>query len=131
VRTTADEIEPRLRDALALGWDGFTFRLMSWEPIRDTNAHRGEIKLAYKGRPFSTVQFEAAPAEGQAGQALHFVDNAFVDPGDLGLTTVGEVPLVTLAYLIAQKLHRAPTTRTQHGPMTVCAISSTSCSCVG
>jgi hypothetical protein len=57
------------------------------------------------GRPFSTVQFEAAPAEGQAGQALHFVDNAFVDPGDLGLTAVGDVPLVTLAYLIAQKLH--------------------------
>jgi hypothetical protein len=105
VRTTADQIEPRLRDALALGWDGFTFRLMSWEPIRNTSAHRGDIKLAYKGRPFSTVQFEAAPAEGQVGQALHFVDNAFVDPGDLGLTAVGEVPLVTLAYLIAQKLH--------------------------
>ena len=104
-RTTADEIEPRLRDALALGWDGFTFRLMSWEPIRETNAHRGDIKLSYKGRPFSTVHFEAAPAEGQAGQALHFVDNAFVDPGDLGLTPVGEVPLVTLAYLVAQKLH--------------------------
>jgi Nucleotidyl transferase AbiEii toxin, Type IV TA system len=105
VRTTAEEIEPRLRDALAQGWDGFTFRLVSWEPVRDTAAHRGDIKLAYKGRPFSTVQFEAAAAEGKAGQALHFIDNTFVDPGDLGLMSVGEVPLVTLAYLMAQKLH--------------------------
>jgi hypothetical protein len=105
VRTTTDAIEPRLRDALAHGWDGFTFRLVSWKPIHNTNAFRGDIKLAYKGRPFSTVLFEAAPAEGQAGQALHFVDNTFVDPGALGLTSIGEVPLVTLAYLIAQKLH--------------------------
>jgi hypothetical protein len=105
VRTTAGEIEPLLRDARAQGWDGFTFRLVSWEPIQNTAAHRGDIKLAYKGRPFSTVLFEAAPAEGKAGQGLHFVDNTFVDPGDLGLTSIGEVPLVTLAYLIAQKLH--------------------------
>jgi hypothetical protein len=62
VRTTADAIEPRLRDALAHGWDGFTFRLASWEPIHNTTAFRGNIKLAYKGRPFSTVLFEAAPA---------------------------------------------------------------------
>lgn len=105
VRTAADEIEPRLRDALAQGWDGFSFRLTSWGEIRETRAHRGEIKLAFRGKPFSTVQFEAAPAEGEAGQAMRFIDNPFVDPGDLGLTTIGEVPLVTLAYLIAQKLH--------------------------
>lgn len=105
VRTTAEDIEPRLADALAEGWDGFSFRLVSWEPIRDTAAYRGDIKLAYKGRPFATVQFEAAPAEGKAGQELQFIDNTFVDPGDLGLTPVGDVPLVTVGYLIAQKLH--------------------------
>jgi Nucleotidyl transferase AbiEii toxin, Type IV TA system len=105
VRTVAEEIEPRLRDALAQGWDGFTFRLTSWEPIHNTGAHRGDIKLAYKGRAFLTVQFEAAPAEGTAGRALRFIDNPFVDPGDLGLTPVGQVPLVTLAYILAQKLH--------------------------
>jgi hypothetical protein len=83
VRTMAAEIEPRLRDALAQGWDGFTFRLTSWEPIHNTGAHRGDIKLAYKGRAFLTVQFEAAPAEGTAGRALRFIDNPLVDPGDL------------------------------------------------
>jgi hypothetical protein len=105
VRTTAGQIEPRLRDALAEGWDGFTFRLVSWEAIRESPGYRGDIKLDYKGRSFSTVQFEAAPAEGEAGQGLQFIDNTFVDPGDLGLKSVGEVPLVTLAYIIAQKLH--------------------------
>jgi Nucleotidyl transferase AbiEii toxin, Type IV TA system len=104
-RAAADEIEPRLRDALTAGWDGFTFRLASWDPIHQTGAHRGDIKLEYKGRPFATVKFEAAPAEGEAGRELRFIDNTFADLGDLGLTPVGEVPLVTLAYLIAQKLH--------------------------
>jgi hypothetical protein len=104
-RVAAEEIEPHLRDALAQGWDGFSFQLVAWEPIRDTAAHRGDVKLAYKGRSFSTVQLEVAPAEGEAGQKLRFVDNTFVDPVALGLSSVGEVPLVTLAYLIAQKLH--------------------------
>ena len=69
VRARAEEIEPLLRDALARGWDGFSFRLVSWEPIHDTTAWRGEIKL----------QFSLSP--------------------------VGELPLVTLAYMLAQKLH--------------------------
>lgn len=105
VRGPADEIEVRLRDALAEGWDGFTFRLVSWVPIGGTGAHRGDIKLSFRGQPFGTVLFEAAPAEGESGRELQLVDNAFVDPEDLGLARVGEVPLVTLAYLIAQKLH--------------------------
>lgn len=104
-RADAEQIEPLLRDALARGWDGFTFRLVSWEPIRETTARRGDIKVHFKGQPFSTVQFEAAPAEGDAGRATNMVDNTLVDPATLGLTPVGEIPLVTLAYLIAQKLH--------------------------
>lgn len=105
VRARAEEIEPLLRNALARGWDGFAFRLVSWEPIRDTAAWRGDIKVQFRGQPFSTVQFEAAPAEGEAGRATRMVDNTFVDPAALGLASVGEIPLVTLAYLIAQKLH--------------------------
>lgn len=61
--------------------------------------------MAYRGRSFSTVQFEAAPAEGDAGRALRYVDNVLVDPADLGLSPVGQVPVVTLAYMVAQKLH--------------------------
>lgn len=48
VRAQAEEIAPLLRDALARGWDGFSFRLVSWEPIHDTAAWRGDIKLQFK-----------------------------------------------------------------------------------
>jgi hypothetical protein len=105
VRARAEAIEPLLRDALARGWDGFSFRLVSWEPIHDTAAWRGDIKLQFKGQPFSTVQFEAAPAEGDSGRGTQLVDNTFVDIAALGLSPVGELPLVTLAYMLAQKLH--------------------------
>jgi len=105
VRAQAEQIESLLRDALARGWDGFSFRLVSWEPIHDTAAWRGNIKLQFKGQPFSTVQFEAAPAEGDAGRGTQLVDNTFVDVAALGLSPVGELPLVTLAYMLAQKLH--------------------------
>lgn len=67
--------------------------------------HRGNIKVSYRGKPFSTVQFEAAPAEGDAGQQFQLVGNSFVNPSELGLTPVDNMPLVTLAYMIAQKLH--------------------------
>lgn len=105
VRADAEQIEPLLRDALARGWDGFSFRLVSWEPIHDTAAWRGDIKLQFNGQPFSTVQFEAALAEGDAGRSTQLVENTFVDVAALGLSPVGELPLVTLAYLLAQKLH--------------------------
>jgi hypothetical protein len=104
-RARAEAIEPLLRDALARGWDGFSFRLVSWKPIHDTAAWRGDIKLQFKGQPFSTVQFEAAPAEGDAGRGTQLIDNTFVDVATLGLSPVGELPLVTLAYMLAQKLH--------------------------
>ena len=51
------------------------------------------------------MQFEAAPAEGDAGRGTQLVDNTFVDVAALGLSPVGELPLVTLAYMLAQKLH--------------------------
>lgn len=57
VRTTAEDIELHLRNSLAAGWDGFTFRLASWNAIGGTPAHRGDIKLEYKAarsRPCSS-----------------------------------------------------------------------------
>jgi Nucleotidyl transferase AbiEii toxin, Type IV TA system len=94
-----------LLEALAHGWDGFTFRVESWVPIGETGAHRADVKVSYRGRPFSTVRFEAAPAEGQAGRRFQLLTSGFVDPVALGLTPVDGLPVVTLAYMIAQKLH--------------------------
>jgi hypothetical protein len=105
VRRTGEDIGPRLRAALAHGWEGFTFRLTGLELVRDTAALRGDVKVAYQGDPWSTVQFEASPAEGTAGHQIQWIGNTFVDPERLGLPSPGELPLVTIAYLIAQKLH--------------------------
>jgi hypothetical protein len=75
------------------------------EQVRDTAACRGDIKVSYKGDPWSTVQFEVSPAEGTAGHQIQWTSNAFVDPERLGLPAPGELPLVTIACLVAQKLH--------------------------
>ncbi|HEY1688790.1 MAG TPA: nucleotidyl transferase AbiEii/AbiGii toxin family protein [Solirubrobacteraceae bacterium] len=104
-RLTDEDIGPRLRAALAHGWEGFTFRLTGLEQVRDTAALRGDVKVSYQGDPWSTVQFEASPAEGTAGRQMQWTGNTFVDPEHLGLPSPGELPLVTIAYLIAQKLH--------------------------
>ncbi len=101
----ARKIGPRLRAALAHGWEGFTFRLTALEQVRDTAALRGDVKVSYQGDPWSTVQFEVSPAEGVSGHQIHWTANTFVDPEHLGLCSPGELPLVTIAYLIAQKLH--------------------------
>jgi hypothetical protein len=105
VRLAGDAMGPALRDALARGWEGFAFRLLSFDPIHDTGAHRGQIKVQYRGDDFATVIFEAAPAEGAAGQNVDWVASTFIDPARLGLAPVSELPVVTLAYMIAQKLH--------------------------
>lgn len=105
VRARAEEIEPLLRDALARGWDGFSFRLVSWEPIHDTNAWRGDIKLAFKGQPFFTVKFETAPAEGDAGRETQLVENTFVNVAALGLRDLPP----TRQTPVAANGQRAPT----------------------
>jgi Nucleotidyl transferase AbiEii toxin, Type IV TA system len=104
-RLAGEEIGPRLRAALAHDWEGFTFRLTGLEQVRDTTARRGDVKVSYQGDPWSTVQLEVSPAEGVSGQQIHWTTNTFVDPEHLGLRSPGELPLVTIAYLIAQKLH--------------------------
>lgn len=104
-RLAGEDIAPSLRAALAYGWEGFTFRLTGLEQVRDTAAQRGDVKVSYQGDPWSTVQFEVSPTEGTAGHQIHWTGNTFVDPERLGLPSPGELPLVTIAYLIAQKLH--------------------------
>jgi hypothetical protein len=113
---TGEEIGPRLRAALVHGWEGFTFRLTGLEQVRDTAALRGDVKVSYQGDPWSTVQFEVSPAEGSSGQQIHWTTNTFVDPEHLGLRSPGELPLVTIAYLVAQKLHACTASRESTRP---------------
>lgn len=104
-RLAGEDIGPRLRAALAHAWEGFAFRLTGLGQVRDTASLRGDVKVSYQGDPWSTVQFEVSPAEGAAGRQIQWAGNTFIDPENLGLRSPGELPLVTIAYLIAQKLH--------------------------
>jgi len=66
--------------ALAEDWGGFQLQRTEPEHIRDTHAMRMDIKLAYKGKPWGTVQLEVAPAEGHAGQEIDRVSARPLDP---------------------------------------------------
>jgi hypothetical protein len=105
-RIDREEAIELLRDALARGWSGFTFILKS-EPqqIRDTGAVRIEIQEQFNGRIFSRVQFEMSQAEGRAGQEFDLIQHQLVELKRLGLQQSEALPMVTAAYLIAQKLH--------------------------
>lgn len=101
-----------LRDALTRGWSGFTFVLKSGpEEIRDTGAVSIDIQEQFNGQIFSRVKFEMSQSEGQAGQEFDLVQHQLIELERLGLQQPDALPMVTAAYLIAQKLHAC----TDHG----------------
>lgn len=101
-----DEAIELLRDALARGWSGFTFVLKSGpDEIRETGAVRIDIQEQFAGTVFSRVQFEMSEAEGDSGQEFDLVDHQLIELDRIGLEEPGALPMVTAAYLIAQKLH--------------------------
>lgn len=105
-RIDRDAAMELLRDALARGWSGFTFVLKSDpQEIRDTGAVRIDIQEQFSGQIFSRVQFEMSQAEGQAGQEFDLVQHKLLELDRLGLDEPDALPMVTAAYLIAQKLH--------------------------
>ncbi len=57
---------------------------------------------ATRGAPCSS---RSRPPKGPPATRSSGPGNTFVDPERLGLPSPGELPLVTIAYLIAQKLH--------------------------
>ncbi len=64
---------------------------------------RTDIRLAYKGRPWGTVQLEIAPAEGQAGQEIDRVPARPLDP--VQIEGPERIACVSVRYQIAQKIH--------------------------
>ncbi len=97
----------RLRDELVDGWGPFRLAFAQEQPkeIRDTGAWRIDVKEGMNGAPFSTVQLEIAEAEGEAGQQFDLESSRLLELDRLGFEAPERVPLVTIAYLVAQKLH--------------------------
>lgn len=92
-----------LDDALAEDIEGFSFSREEPERIATTTSYRVNIVLDYKGRRWGKVQFEVAPVE--VGSVLDIDQVDPFDIGQFGLQAPGQISVVGLPYLIAQKLH--------------------------
>lgn len=92
-----------LDDALAEDIGGFTYSRDAPEKIRNTNSSRVNVVLDYKGRRWGKVRLEVAPVE--VSSVLDIDQVAPFDIGRFGLRAPGQVSVVGLPYLIAQKLH--------------------------
>jgi hypothetical protein len=102
-RDRAEHLLDALDQALAEDWGYFQLRRTEPEPIRHTHALRMDIRLAYKGRPWGTVQLEVAPAEGQAGREIDRVPARPLDA--VQLQGPDRIACVSVRYQIAQKVH--------------------------
>lgn len=92
-----------LDDALAANIEEFSFSREEPEAIRDTKSFRVNIIIDFKGRRWGKVQFEVAPVE--VGPVLDVDQVDPFDIGQFGLRAPGQISVVGLPYLIAQKLH--------------------------
>lgn len=105
-RGALDDAVAEVDTAVATEWNGFVGRVtrigrvevpgLQLQPVRF------EIKLTFKGKPFSTVPMEVAAPE---GDALRRVDTVEVSLDPVGLPVPPTVPCLSVRYQIAQKLH--------------------------
>lgn len=102
-RERKEDMLDRLDEALSHPHGDFTITRKEPEQVKDGDATRVELKLAYRGRSWSTVRLELAPAEGFSGQEIDRVPAIPLDP--FGLDGPDEIPCVSVRYQIAQKLH--------------------------
>lgn len=92
-----------LDDALAADIEEFSFSREEPEAIRDSQSFRVNIIIDFKGKRWGKVQFEVAPVE--VGSVLDVDQVDPFDIGQFGLRAPGQISVVGLPYLIAQKLH--------------------------
>jgi Nucleotidyl transferase AbiEii toxin, Type IV TA system len=92
-----------LDDALAEDVEGFSFGRGEPARIGRTDSCRVEITIDYRGRRWGKVRFEVAPVEVDSILDVDQVEP--FDIGQFGLTAPGQIAVVGLPYLVAQKLH--------------------------
>ena len=92
-----------LDEALAEDIDDFSYSRDEPARIRGTNTFRVNIAIDYKGKRWGKVQLEVAPVEVEAVLDIDRVEP--FDIGQFGLESPGQISVVGLPYLIAQKLH--------------------------
>jgi hypothetical protein len=97
-----DALLADLDEAFDEPYSGFTFTYTKPEPIRNTDAHRLEVKIDYEGRSWSTLRVEVSPAEGGSAEAERVKG---FNLGDFRLEGPEEVSVQSLRYQAAQKIH--------------------------
>jgi hypothetical protein len=90
-------------DALSEDVEEFSFSREEPERIAETTSYRVNIVIDYKGRRWGKVRFEVAPVE--VGSVLDIDQVDPFDIGQFGLQAPGQISVVGLPYLVAQKLH--------------------------
>jgi Nucleotidyl transferase AbiEii toxin, Type IV TA system len=97
-----DELLADLDAAFAVPYSGFSFSYAPPEAIRETGAHRFDVKLTYEGRSWATLRVEVSPPEGH----IHEPESVpALSVSEFGLTGPTEVVCLSLRYQIAQKIH--------------------------
>lgn len=109
-RGALDDAVAEVDTAVATEWNGFVGRVTRIGRVEvpglQVQPLRFEIKLTFKGKPFSTLPMEVAAPE---GDALRRVDAVEVSLDPVGLPVPPTVPCLSVRYQIAQKaacLHR-------------------------
>jgi Nucleotidyl transferase AbiEii toxin, Type IV TA system len=97
-----DELLADLDTAFATPYSGFSFSYTPPEAVRETGAHRFDVKLAYQGRGWATLRVEVSPPEGQAHEPESV---PALSVSEFGLTGPTEIACLSLRFQIAQKLH--------------------------
>lgn len=102
-----------LEDALAVGWEGFTGRVVPKMPATPEGVPAPyvmkpfEIKLSYNGKPWSTVRLEVGHNEiGDAEEADYYIAPDIVEMfRHVGLPDPEPIAFMPLRHQISQKLH--------------------------
>ena len=102
-RARAEDMLDALDRALAEDWHGFQLQRTEPEAVRTTTAMRMNIRLAYMGKAWGTVQLEVAPAEGETGQEVDRIPARPLDP--VQIEGPERIACVSVRYQIAQKIH--------------------------
>jgi hypothetical protein len=97
-----DELLADLDTAFAAPYSGFSFSYTPPEAVRETGAHRFDVKLTYQGRGWATMRVEVSPPEGHAHEPESV---PALSVSEFGLTGPAEVTCLSLRYQIAQKIH--------------------------
>lgn len=100
--TRAQRLE-LLRQALALGFDEFTFRIKgTMREMEQVDTTRLDVAVMHRTRSWQTIDIDLGPAK--VGD-IEFVEPRVAGLAELGLPVTSPVRCLSLAEQVAQKLH--------------------------